>query len=269
VKVENFSPDPRLITLEEFGLFCSITVAARASDDGMCRHTDGHIAKWFADSNTERSEDAFRQKINGLVLKLVGKGVVENAEPSRRQAGGRPTRKGLRPLVSVQTALRMTTKVGYDEVTQAQTFDKSGLNPYFGQASDPIIVRSNDQIPKIPIICVEKEMGMNLVDKIPGNMCGDLTKISLIDSAVRQVLDSIEHRREMAELAASHWGKVIVPEPVKIIQPEPIAQATPKLRMWSIRVIGGVRQVEGTSFKDAEQKIIAEVEAYRESKCSW
>jgi hypothetical protein len=78
-----------------------------------------------------------------------------------------------------------------------------------------------------------KEIGDNKGINDKGINAGDLTNFvtqlippiewaSPVDRAVRQVLDSVEHRREMAELAASHWGRIILPEPVKVIQPEPI-----------------------------------------------
>src|SRR5208282_1537081 len=106
MKIEKGMFDPRVLTLEDVGLYHLIVQEAYASLDGICRLTDGQIAASFQDSHEDRDPEAFRLIINRKVRRLASKGVLEIAEPSRRRIGGRPTCKGLRPLITMAESLR-------------------------------------------------------------------------------------------------------------------------------------------------------------------
>jgi hypothetical protein len=165
------------------------------------------------------------------------------------------TPKGLKELALISTVSQAITGAVGQASTLTHESEKS-INQLATPLTHESITRFIDTVEDVDVLC-----GMNLVDRNLGIVA--VSQGALIDSAVRQVLASVEHRREMAEMAASHWGRVIVPESVKIIQPEPVAL---RLQQWRIK---GVGPVWATSYEEARAKVLPQVEAYEAGKCSW
>ncbi len=214
---------PKLLSHDVLEVFCVIIAETIISRDGVCRLSDSQIAARTPARG--RTEDAVRQKVNGCIKKLVGLGVISNVEPSRKSDHGRPSVKGLRPSTSWQKAMVIVTKgmcsgltMGEGgKVTTDQNTETSGVNSVSTDTNDHGenpktdhgILRSPDQIHSSYSNCVENEDCKENGKCIVGINAGDLGDNCTPYRIVRQVLTNVEQIHEMAELAASHFGRSI------------------------------------------------------------
>ena len=182
-------------------IFTKLTAGnIKLQEIGLLHYICGHLKGGIFDQSLPEIADATNfavSTVHHFLGRLVECGFLKVVRPSvKTKTGNTPV--GYQPIPPIEWGRFVDAKGSYE--------------------GDPIQKGMIHKIHSV-CVCVEKECGMNLIDKgaIP-----PIEWAAPIDSAVQQVLTSIEHRREMAELAGSHCGRVIVPEPVKIIQPEPV-----------------------------------------------
>jgi hypothetical protein len=193
MKIDNFPLNPQLLTHEEFAIFGVAAIAASVSPDGICRLTDGDFARILKDSHTERTFHAYRLKINRNLQNLVSKKVLNLVEPSQKQTGKLPTVKGLRPLISMQTAMKRMTKAGYEEVSKEQVLKNVQDISTFSKVNEQGKLDQDEPDP----LCSNEQAYRNLI------YCD--SKIPLIgDESDSKGIAANEHRAEVTLLTAQN-----------------------------------------------------------------
>jgi hypothetical protein len=187
-------------TLTEIGLLLFIA-----------QNTDVSGLYQYPDSETADAVDSTRPTVHRLRNRLIANGYLTVRIPRKwlGEKGWSEVNVAISP--KGLKALLLSTKMSQATILAQKTTDP-GSNEHI--TTNPITCRIDDSDLK------DKRVKVEGADE-PGS----LYTVQLVERTVRQVLDSIEHRREMWELAAphrramadlvaSHWARVILPAPV-------------------------------------------------------
>jgi hypothetical protein len=180
-------------TLTEAGLL--LFIAQNVDASGLYQYTDADTADATYSTKPTVQRLRHRLTVNGYLVER--RPTVWLGRNGWSTVGVEITSKGLKKIIP-------NTKL-----SQVTNPDSNTLDP-----------NSNESM----TICNRLPVKKEIVDYMGYKTIGISPDESglLIDRTVRLVLDAREYNREMAELAASHWGRVILTDAVTIIQPEPV-----------------------------------------------
>jgi DNA-binding Lrp family transcriptional regulator len=169
---------------------------------GLLHYISRHLKDGIFDQALPTIAEAVNYSVptcHRLLARLVANGFIKIERPSVKTKSG-------------------NTPVGYQPI-QPMEWGRCFVEAKGGYEGEPI---PNGMINNSSYISVLKKEGVNHYGRnsnttLRAGGMGSAFAV-LVEGAIRQVLDGIEHRRKMAEVAASHWR---LPEPVKIIGRDP------------------------------------------------